>query len=348
MENDPKAESFPGMQVVITTVSFSSASVRGCDHGNVVNARLVLRGMIEEQGSNRKHGTIRIGISGWTYRPWRGKFYPPDLKQKRELAYAAERFGSIEVNGTFYRLQRPETFADWFEQTPDDFVFALKAPRFITHVKRLRDIEAPLANFFASGPLRLGKKLGPLLWQFAANLRFDPERFEAFLAMLPRDTQAAAALARAHDSRVSGRTWLETDAKRALRHAVEIRHESFCTQEFIAMLRHHKVALVCADTPQWPRLMDVTADFVYCRLHGAEELYASGYDAPALDQWARRISAWAQGREPDEANRVLPAVAQRRGGRDVYVYFDNDAKVRAPVDAEALTRRLERFAALKS
>jgi uncharacterized protein YecE (DUF72 family) len=293
-------------------------------------------------GHGAKHdgGTVRVGISGWAYKPWRGKFYPQDLPHKRELAYAAERFGSIEVNGTFYRLQQPKSFARWAEDTPDDFVFALKAPRFITHLKRLRDIEAPLANFFASGPLRLGAKLGPVLWQFPANLRFDAERFEAFLARLPHDTQAAAKLAHKHDTRVSGRTWLKTDARRPLRHAVEIRHESFCTEPFIAMLRRHKVALVCADTPEWPLLMDVTSDFVYCRLHGAEELYASGYDDEALDDWARRVRAWARGTEPRDAQRAAPPVRKRQAGRDVYVYFDNDAKVRAPVDAEALAKRL--------
>lgn len=294
---------------------------------------------------SEKHGTVRIGISGWTYKGWRGKFYPKDLPIKRELAYAAGHFPSVEVNGTFYRLQRPENFARWAEETPDDFVFALKGSRYITHIKRISDIEAPLANFFASGPLRLGAKLGPILWQFAPNFRFDAGRFAAFLESLPNDTQAAAKLAHKHDSRVSGRTWLRTDANRPLRHAVEIRHESFCTDEFITLLRRHHVALVCADTPHYPRLMDVTADFVYCRLHGAEQLYWSGYDEPAIKDWARRIRAWARGSEPGDAKRAGLPAGKRSCGRDVYVYFDNDAKVRAPVDAQALISRLGTLAA---
>jgi uncharacterized protein YecE (DUF72 family) len=289
----------------------------------------------------QEHGIIRVGLSGWTYRGWRGKFYPHGLAQARELAYAAERFGSIEVNGTFYRLQRPQTFARWIAETPEDFVFALKAPRFITHIKRLEDIAAPLANFFASGPLRLGARLGPILWQFAPGFRFDADRFEAFLARLPHDSEAAARLARRHDHRVSGHAWLKTDARRPIRHAVEIRHPSFCTEAFIAMLRRHGVALVCADTPDWPRPMDITADFVYCRLHGAEELYASGYDEAALDTWARRVRAWARGGEPRDVRHIGPRADRSAEGRDVYVYFDNDAKVRAPVDAQGLARRLD-------
>jgi uncharacterized protein YecE (DUF72 family) len=285
-------------------------------------------------------GTIRIGISGWTYKGWRGRFYPDGLPHKRELAYAAERFASIEVNGTFYGLQRPESFADWAAQVPPGFVFAVKGSRYITHFRRLREIETPLANFLASGVLRLGPRLGPLLWQFPPRMRFDLDRFESFLALLPRDTEAALKLARRHDARVKGRAWLKIDRRRRLRHAVEIRHDSFRDPAFIQLLRRHKVALVVADTVDWPCLIDVTADFVYCRLHGSEELYASGYDAPALDRWAARVGAWAAGREPDDAERVAGAARRRKSGRDVYLYFDNDAKVRAPPDALGLAERL--------
>ncbi|PYE87412.1 DUF72 domain-containing protein [Phyllobacterium leguminum] len=285
-------------------------------------------------------GTIRIGISGWTYARWRGVFYPERLPQRLELTYAAEHFPSIEVNGTFYSLQRPESFARWSESTPDDFVFAIKGSRYITHLKRLRDVETPLANFMASGLLRLGSKLGPILWQFPPNLKFDAELFDAFLSLLPHDTRQASEIARHHDARLEGRAFTQSDAKRSIRHAVEIRHDSFRSPEFIALLRRHRVALVCADTVEWPLLMDLTADFVYCRLHGSQELYTSGYDDKSLDRWAERVRAWAHGREPDNAERVLDPTRPLQSGRDVYVYFDNDAKVRAPADAMALMKRL--------
>lgn len=287
-------------------------------------------------------GQVRIGISGWTYAPWRGDFYPPKLPQKGELAYAAGIFNSIEINGTFYSLQRPESFAKWATETPKDFVFSIKAPRYITHIRRLREVEKPLANFLASGVLRLGPKLGPILWQLPPSFRFDPELLEAFFAMLPQDTDAALALARHRERRMSGRAWLKTDKKRRLHHAIEIRHESFRTRAFIALLRAYRIGLVCADIVEWPRLMDLTSDFIYCRLHGSEELYASGYDAAALDRWATRVAAWARGREPTDAERVIDKPAPRRARRDVFVYFDNDTKVRAPFDAQSLMARMKR------
>jgi uncharacterized protein YecE (DUF72 family) len=288
-------------------------------------------------------GRVRIGISGWTYKPWRGTFYPTDLPQNRELAYAAALFGSIEINGTFYSLQRPESFAAWAAQTPDNFVFAIKGPRYITHLRRLKEIEAPLANFFASGILRLGAKLGPLLWQFPPYFRFDPGRLEGFFALLPRDTEAAATLARRHDEWMTGRAWTETDASLPLRHAMEIRHPSFATPAFIELLRAHGIALVCADAVAWPRLMDLTADFVYCRLHGSEVLYTSGYDDDALDRWAARVAAWARGEEAGDVERVIDAPGPSRPARDVFVYFDNDVKVRAPFDARGLIRRVRKL-----
>lgn len=284
----------------------------------------------------KRSGAIHIGISGWNYAAWRGVFYPPKLRHRDELAYASRVFRTIEINGTHYSLQRPESFAAWAEATPADFVFAVKGSRFITHMKRLRDIEVPLANFFAQGVLRLGAKLGPILWQFPPRFRFEPARIESFLALLPRDTADALALARRHDARLDGRAWLEIDANRALRHAMEIRHESFVDARFIALLRKYGVALVCADTVEWPLLMDVTSDFIYCRLHGSEQLYASGYDTKAIAVWSRRVAAWARGTEPADAQRAVPQRGPQRAGRDVFVYFDNDAKVRAPFDAQAL------------
>ena len=285
-------------------------------------------------------GNVRIGISGWTYKPWRGVFYPTELPRNRELAYAAKVFRSIEINGTFYSLQRPESFAAWAAQTPDTFVFAIKAPRYITHLRRLKEIEVPLANFFASGVLCLAAKLGPLLWQFPPYFRFDPGRIESFFALLPADTEATAALARRHDAWLTGRVWTETDALRPLRHAIEIRHPSFAVPAFIDLLRVYGIALVCADAVEWPRLMDLTADFVYCRLHGSEVLYTSGYDDDALDRWAARVAAWARGEEPGDAERVIDAPGPNRAARDVFVYFDNDAKVRAPFDARGLIGRV--------
>jgi uncharacterized protein YecE (DUF72 family) len=288
-------------------------------------------------------GEIRIGISGWTYGGWRGKFYPEKLPHNRELSYAAGIFRSIEINGTFYSLQQPATFAKWADATPDDFVFAIKGSRFITHVQRLKEVRAPLANFFASGVLRLGRKLGPFLWQLPPNFKFDVKRIENFLKILPRDTDSARALARRHDKRVSGRSWIKSGEHRPLRHSIEIRNRSFVVPDFVELLRRYGAALVCADTVEWPRLMDLTADFIYCRLHGSEQLYASGYDDRALDSWAQRVAAWAHGGEPNDAERVIARPAPRLPKRDVYVYFDNDAKVRAPFDAQALTERVRRL-----
>lgn len=265
-------------------------------------------------------------------------FYPKGLPQHQELAYASRRFPSIEINGTFYRLQTPDYFAKWAAETPAHFVFSVKANRFITHIRRLKDVEEPVARFLGSGLLRLGRKLGPILWQFPPNFRFDPARIEAFFKLLPHDTTALAEMARRATRR---RRSAEETVKRPVRHAMEIRHVSFATPEFIELLRAYRVALVCADTVEWPRLMDVTADFVYCRLHGSEVLYTSGYDDASLRIWASRVVAWAQGREPDDAERVIDAPGPRRARRDVFVYFDNDAKVRAPVDAQRLTALVE-------
>src|SRR5687768_7407354 len=219
----------------------------------------------------------RIGISGWTYKGWRGVFYPPGLPHRRELEHASALFNAIEINGSFYGLQRPTSYQAWHAQTPPDFVFSIKGSRFITHMKKLRDVEVPLANFFASGVLCLGEKLGPILWQFPPNLGFDEQRFDAFFSLLPRTTTAAASLAKEHDERLDGRSWTKRGAHLPIRHCIEVRHDSFLTPAFFELLRRQDIAFVFADTAQrWPYAEDLTSDFVYVRLHGAEELYASG------------------------------------------------------------------------
>jgi uncharacterized protein YecE (DUF72 family) len=289
------------------------------------------------------HKPVRIGISGWRYKGWRGIFYPPKLAQKNELAFAAQTFSTVEINGSFYSLQRPSHYEQWAAATPDDFVFAVKGSRFITHMRKLRNIRTALANFYASGILKLEAKLGPFLWQFAPQFPYNPDLLDEFFTLLPRDTQAAADLACEHDPWMKGRVCLETSARRPLRHAVEIRHPSFVTPDFIRLLRRHRIALVCADTVDWPRLMDVTADFIYVRLHGSEELYASGYEDVDLDLWAERVAAWARGSQPADGTYASATLPPKRLKRDVFVYFDNDAKVRAPFDAQGLIARVNRL-----
>jgi uncharacterized protein YecE (DUF72 family) len=267
--------------------------------------------------------TVRIGISGWTYPPWRSVFYPKGLPQRDELAYAAGRLSSIELNGSFYALQRPTSYYGWAAQTPPDFVFSVKGGRFITHLKKLAGVETALANFFGSGVLALEEKLGPLLWQLPPTLGFDPDRLVHFFHGLPRSTGEAAFLARRHDDRIAGRAWTGSSSDRPLRHALEVRHRSFDNPEFAPLLREHQIGLVVADSAgKWPQFLEPTADFVYVRLHGAEELYSSGYDAVGLNLWADRIRTW------------------RDQQLDVYCYFDNDVKVRAPFDAMELSRIL--------
>jgi uncharacterized protein YecE (DUF72 family) len=286
-------------------------------------------------------GEVRVGISGWTYPPWRGVFYPADLPHRRELEFAASQMNSVEINGSFYSLQRPSSYRGWFEQTPDDFVFSVKGGRFITHMKKLADVDTPLANFFGSGVLALEHKLGPLLWQLPPMLGFDPGRLAAFFDRLPRTAGEAARLAERHDVRLRHGAVTTTSADWPLRHALEVRHRSYETPEFVQLLRRHDIALVVADTAgKWPFLEDVTSDFVYIRLHGSQELYVSGYDDDALDWWAARVRAWMSGGSSANARTVGPPVEPEPAGRDVYVYFDNDVKVRAPFDAMALAARL--------
>ena len=266
---------------------------------------------------------IRIGISGWRYAPWRGVFYPQGLAQRRELEYAARHFPTLEINGSFYSLQRPQYYDQWYRETPPGFLYSVKGSRYITHLLRLKNIEKPLANFYAQGIFALREKLGPFLWQFPPMFRFDAARLEPFFERLPRTTAEALALARQRDARMTGRSRLAIDAQRSLRHAVEIRHPSFMNEDFVALLRKHGIGLVVADTAgKWPKLFHVTSDFVYVRLHGDVKIYTSGYSEGALASWARRIRKWD------------------KDGRDVYVYFDNDVKVRAPFDALNLMRKL--------
>jgi uncharacterized protein YecE (DUF72 family) len=270
-------------------------------------------------------GDVRIGISGWRYPPWRGVFYPAGLPQSQELAFASHKMRSVEINGSFYSLQRPSSYLAWAAQTPDDFVFAVKGGRFITHNKKLRDCAGPLANFFASGVLALEEKLGPILWQLPPQLPFDAGRLEAFFALLPRTTDAAAELAAGHDDHLKHGAYVSPRVHRPLQYAVEVRHETYRDPGFLRVLRRSDIALCIADTAgKWPYLDAVTAGFVYVRLHGAKRLYVSGYGPADLDRWAERIRAW------------------HSGGRDVFVYFDNDVKVRAPFDAIHLAARLGR------
>lgn len=263
---------------------------------------------------------VRIGVSGWRYPAWRGVFYPPGLPHRRELEVVSRRLRSVEINGSFYSLQRPESYMRWAAETPDDFVFAVKGGRFITHAKKLKDCEGPLANFFASGVLALEEKLGPVLWQLPPQLAFDEARLASFFELLPRTTREAARLARRHDARLKFPAYARTKADRRIRHAIEVRHPSFLDPEFLDLLRRHDVALCVADTARrWPFLEATTSDFVYVRLHGGKELYVSGYDKRSLDLWAERMRSY--------------------GDRDLYVYFDNDVKVRAPFDAMNLAAR---------
>jgi uncharacterized protein YecE (DUF72 family) len=268
---------------------------------------------------------IRVGISGWRYAGWRGVFYPRGLPQRRELEHAAQLLSSIEVNGSFYSLQRPSSWRAWAEAVPQDFLFAVKGPRFLTHMKKLTDVEVPLGTFLASGVLSLGPKLGPMLWQLPPNLGFHPDRLAAFFDLLPRRTADAAAHAAAHHDagKLKEPADTTTPVDAPLRHVLEVRHRSFRTPEFCDLLRAHDIGMVVADSAgTWPMFDEVTSDLVYVRLHGDEELYTSGYGDAALDRWAEKVRAW------DAA------------GLDVLVYFDNDVKVHAPFDAIALQERL--------
>jgi len=273
------------------------------------------------------HGRAIVGISGYDYKPWRGPFYPAELPARRWLEYASRRFDSIELNGTFYSLKSPAVFERWVAEVPTkDFLLAVKGGRFITHNLKLRNVQTALGNFFASGVLALGRRTGPFLWQLPATYRFEAERLDSFMRQLPRSAREGEAVARQHDARLRRGALLDAAAPVKYRHAFEVRHPSYFHEEFYAILREHRCGFVVADTAgKFPYAEEVTADFVYVRLHGSQQLYASGYTDEELDTWAQRIAAWR---------------GDTAGARDVYVYFDNDAKVHAPFDALRLAERL--------
>jgi uncharacterized protein YecE (DUF72 family) len=283
---------------------------------------------------------VRIGISGWNYAGWRGVFYPQGLPQRRELEFASREFNSIEINGSFYSLQLPTSYQRWYEEAPENFLFSVKGARFITHMKKLREVEVPLANFFASGVLALEEKLGPILWQFPPNFGWNEKRFREFFRLLPKTTKEASTLGKRHDSKLKAPAWLQTERDRALRYCVEIRHVSFLVPDFFELLREFNVAFVFADTAgKWPYAEDLSGDFVYCRLHGDTQLYTSGYSNRALDWWATRLKLWCKGRQPKDAK--LVTAKTKPESHDLFVYFDNDAKVHAPLDARTLARKMK-------
>lgn len=264
---------------------------------------------------------VHVGLSGWDYPKWQGDFYPRSLAARRRLEYVGQHFDTVEVNGSFYSLQRPTSYQRWYDATPAGFVFAIKGGRFITHLKRLRDVGQGLANYFASGPLVLGEKLGPVLWQLPASITFDPTLIADFLDQLPRTHTAAAELAARRDDKLRDRVALDVVAEGPIRHALEVRHRSFDDPRFYDLLAERGVANVVSDSPTWPLLERRTTDLTYVRLHGHSVLYTSGYSGASLDAWARRCEGW-------------------REHGPVFVYFDNDARGRAPHDALGLLRRL--------
>ena len=266
--------------------------------------------------NKKRGGTIRVGIGGWNYEPWRGSFYPEKHPQKRELEYASRKLTSIEINSTYYSPQKPATFARWHEETPDDFVFSVKAPRYVTNRRVLADAGATIERFLASGLTELKHKLGPINWQFMPGKAFDAADFEAFLKLLPREVDGLA-----------------------LRHAVDVRHDSFQTPEFIALARKYEVAVVVGADSEHPLIADVTAPFVYARLMGTQKGVAQGYPAAALELWARRAKAWAQGAAPDDLPRLAPG-QPHSGKRDVYVYVIGGNKVVNPLAAMSLIERV--------
>ena len=271
----------------------------------------------------RRVGRAFIGISGYDYKPWRGRFYPDELPARRWLEYASRKFGSIELNGTFYSLKSPDVFRRWVDETPADFLFAVKGGRFLTHNLKLRNAERSLGNFFASGVLALGAKTGPFLWQLPGTYRFDAERMSGFMRLLPRSAREGESVARRHDERLKRGALVDAAADVPYRHCFEVRHETYFHEEFYAVLREHDCGFVIADTAgKFPYAEEVTADYVYVRLHGSQQLYVSGYTDAELDEWARKVARW------------------RGKGHDVYVYFDNDAKVHAPFDALRLAERV--------
>jgi uncharacterized protein YecE (DUF72 family) len=264
-----------------------------------------------------KTGNIYIGIGGWTFAPWRGVFYPDKLTQAKELEYAASKLTSIEINGTYYGSQKPESFRKWAREVPDGFVFSLKGPRFATNRRVLAEAGDSVKRFYDSGVLELGDRLGPVLWQFAPTKKFDGADFGKFLELLPRKLEG-----------------------RALRHVVEVRHDSFCTPDFIALLRQFDIPVVFAEHGKYPAIADVVGDFVYARLQKGNDELKTCYPPKALDAWAKRFQAWADGGEPDDLPRV-DAAKPKKTPRDVFAYVIHEGKVRAPAGAMELIERVK-------
>jgi uncharacterized protein YecE (DUF72 family) len=264
----------------------------------------------------KKTGKIRLGIGGWTFAPWRGVFYPEKLPQAKELSYAASRLTSIEINGTYYGSQKPATYRKWASEVPDGFVFSLKGPRFATNRRVLAEADDSIKRFYDSGVLELGDHLGPVLWQFAPTKKFDEADFGAFLELLPRELDG-----------------------RALRHVVEVRHDSFCAPDFVALLRRFRIPVVFSEHATYPAIADLTGDFVYARLQKGRDDIETGYPPAALDAWAKRLEAWASGSEPDDLPRV-GAAAPKKQPRDVFAYVIHEGKVRAPAATMALIERV--------
>ena len=264
-----------------------------------------------------KTGNIYCGVGGWTYAPWRGVFYPKGLPQAHELSYAGRHLTSIEVNGTFYRTQTPSTFAKWAREVPDGFVFSLKGPRYAVNRRVLAEAGDSVERFLNSGPLALGDRLGPILWQFAPTKKFDEADFGAFLELLPPTFDGTK-----------------------LRHVVEVRHPSFATPAFVKLLRGFAIPVVYAEHATYPALADPTGDFIYARLQKGRDSVKTGYPPKALDAWAQRAQTWAAGGTPDDLAVLAKSPRAKKGARDVFLYFIHEGKLRAPAAAEALIERV--------
>jgi uncharacterized protein YecE (DUF72 family) len=260
-------------------------------------------------------GRVRVGVGGWVFEPWRGSFYPEGLPQKRELEYMSRHLTTIEINGTYYGSQKPESFARWRDETPDDFVFAVKGPRFATNRRVLAEAGESVERFFSTGVTELREKLGPVNWQFMATKKLDLDDFAAFLALLPKAVDG-----------------------RGIRHAVEVRHPSFRTPDFVVLAREHEVAVITALESDYPQIADVTAPFVYARLMGTTDGDAAGLAPEAVSLWADRARAWADGGTPEGLEIVAPPPAKL--DRDVFLYVISGAKPRNPHAAMALIERL--------
>ncbi len=285
---------------------------------------------------------IRIGMSGWTHDCWRNQFYPKGLPRTKELEYASRQVTSIEVNGTFYGLQKPKTFQRWYNETPADFLLALKAPQFITHTLRLRECEEPLSTFLASGPLCLNEKLGPILWQFPPYMTLKDNRFEEFAKILPHDTQTAAELSKGHSVRIKDHAWTQSNGNHRMRHAFEFRHPSFMNPTFIEMLKAYGIAVVFADSGKTsPYCEDLTSDFVYLRMHCATPAHKKGYPLAFLKNLVKKIETWNSGQQVEKAQTVSEG-APKSGEKEIFVYFDNDVTETAPLDALRLIKLMNK------